>query len=123
MCVFNGIYSPASPKEGSGRVTTWVFSGLTLWLRPCLVYSHESLHLYVTTGSITVKVPATLKAYLYLSGNKVDVSPEVELQGTQNVSREGRITVTGKTYLLQFPNKSLSLLKHHFGIINKCIWI
>ncbi|XP_015270561.1 PREDICTED: protein FAM185A isoform X2 [Gekko japonicus] len=46
-------------------------------------------------GSITVKVPATLKAYLHLSGSKIDVSPEVQLQGTQNVSRRGSITVTG----------------------------
>ncbi|XP_077194201.1 protein FAM185A [Paroedura picta] len=46
-------------------------------------------------GSITVKVPATLKAYLHLSGSKIDVSPEVQLQGTQNVTREGRITLTG----------------------------
>nr|XP_056703320.1 protein FAM185A [Euleptes europaea] len=46
-------------------------------------------------GSITVKVPATLKAYLHLSGSQIDLSPEVQLQGTQNVSREGNITVTG----------------------------
>ncbi|XP_060102054.1 protein FAM185A [Heteronotia binoei] len=46
-------------------------------------------------GSITVKVPATLKAYLHLSGSKIDVSPEVQLQRTQNVSREGCIMVTG----------------------------
>lgn len=46
-------------------------------------------------GSITVKVPTTLKAHLQLSGCKVDVSPEIQLQGIQVVSREGRITVTG----------------------------
>ncbi|XP_061438074.1 protein FAM185A isoform X2 [Rhineura floridana] len=46
-------------------------------------------------GSVTVKVPATLKAYLQLSGSKVEVSPEIQLQSAQNASREGHITVTG----------------------------
>uniref|UniRef100_A0A8D0CBX1 Family with sequence similarity 185 member A n=1 Tax=Salvator merianae TaxID=96440 RepID=A0A8D0CBX1_SALMN len=46
-------------------------------------------------GSITVKVPATLKAYLQLSGRKVEVSPEIQLLDTQNVSGEDWITVTG----------------------------
>ncbi|XP_066489632.1 protein FAM185A [Tiliqua scincoides] len=46
-------------------------------------------------GSITVKVPTTLKAHLWLSGRKVEVSPEIQLQGIQDVSREGHVTVTG----------------------------
>ncbi|XP_054844282.1 protein FAM185A isoform X1 [Eublepharis macularius] len=46
-------------------------------------------------GSITVRVPATLEAHLHLSGNKVDVSPELQLQEIQNVSREGHVMVTG----------------------------
>ncbi|KAJ6666329.1 hypothetical protein lerEdw1_000601 [Lerista edwardsae] len=46
-------------------------------------------------GSITVKVSPTLKANVQLSGSKVDVSPEIQLQGIQDGSREGRVTVTG----------------------------
>ncbi|XP_053114465.1 protein FAM185A isoform X2 [Hemicordylus capensis] len=46
-------------------------------------------------GSITVKVPATLRAYLQLSGSKVEVSPQIQLQETQYAFREGHITVTG----------------------------
>ncbi|XP_029766687.1 protein FAM185A [Terrapene carolina triunguis] len=46
-------------------------------------------------GSITVKVPASLKAYLQLSGSKVDVSPEIQLQETQCAPKEGHITITG----------------------------
>ncbi|EMP32118.1 hypothetical protein UY3_10743 [Chelonia mydas] len=48
-------------------------------------------------GSITVKVPASLKAYLQLSGSKVDVSSEIQLQETQCVPKEGHVTITGKT--------------------------
>uniref|UniRef100_A0A8C0HHM3 Family with sequence similarity 185 member A n=2 Tax=Chelonoidis abingdonii TaxID=106734 RepID=A0A8C0HHM3_CHEAB len=46
-------------------------------------------------GSITVKVPASLKAYLQLSGSKVDVSSEIQLQETQCAPKEGHITITG----------------------------
>uniref|UniRef100_A0A8D0L7T2 Family with sequence similarity 185 member A n=1 Tax=Sphenodon punctatus TaxID=8508 RepID=A0A8D0L7T2_SPHPU len=46
-------------------------------------------------GSITVKVPASLKAYLQLSGSKVDVSPEIQLQETQHTFKDGHITITG----------------------------
>ncbi|XP_037745135.1 protein FAM185A isoform X2 [Chelonia mydas] len=46
-------------------------------------------------GSITVKVPASLKAYLQLSGSKVDVSSEIQLQETQCVPKEGHVTITG----------------------------
>ncbi|XP_062990268.1 protein FAM185A [Elgaria multicarinata webbii] len=47
-------------------------------------------------GSITVKVPATLKAYLQLSGSNVEVSPEIRLQDIQNASREGHETLIGQ---------------------------
>ncbi|XP_044885645.1 protein FAM185A isoform X2 [Mauremys mutica] len=46
-------------------------------------------------GCITVKVPASLKAYLQLSGSKVDVSSEIQLQETQCAPKEGHITITG----------------------------
>ncbi|KAM6437559.1 protein FAM185A isoform 1-T1 [Liasis olivaceus] len=46
-------------------------------------------------GSITVKVPATLQVSLKLSGTKVEVSPEVQLQDIQTVSREDHVIVTG----------------------------
>uniref|UniRef100_A0A8C9EQZ8 Family with sequence similarity 185 member A n=1 Tax=Pavo cristatus TaxID=9049 RepID=A0A8C9EQZ8_PAVCR len=36
-------------------------------------------------GSITVKVPTSLKAYLELSGRKVDVSSEIELKETRSL--------------------------------------
>nr|XP_048692405.1 protein FAM185A isoform X2 [Caretta caretta] len=49
----------------------------------------------ITVGSITVKVPASLKAYLQLSGSKVDVSSEIQLQETQCAPKEGHITITG----------------------------
>ncbi|XP_034289550.1 protein FAM185A isoform X2 [Pantherophis guttatus] len=45
-------------------------------------------------GSITLKVPATLQASLKLSGTKVEVSPEIQLQDIQTVSRENHVTVT-----------------------------
>ncbi|XP_063253016.1 protein FAM185A [Prinia subflava] len=46
-------------------------------------------------GSITVKVPASLKAYLELSGRKVDVSSEIELKETQSVSKDDHVTISG----------------------------
>ncbi|XP_060634305.2 protein FAM185A [Anolis sagrei] len=46
-------------------------------------------------GAVTVRVPATLKADLQLSGSKVEVSPEIHCQDIQKVSREDRIIVTG----------------------------
>uniref|UniRef100_A0A8C8RVL0 Family with sequence similarity 185 member A n=1 Tax=Pelusios castaneus TaxID=367368 RepID=A0A8C8RVL0_9SAUR len=46
-------------------------------------------------GSITVKVPTSLKAYLQLSGSKVDVSSEIQLQETQCAPKEGHVTITG----------------------------
>ncbi|NXQ25588.1 F185A protein, partial [Alaudala cheleensis] len=46
-------------------------------------------------GSITVKVPASLKAYLELSGRKVDVSSEIELKETQSASKDDHVTLSG----------------------------
>ncbi|XP_058045526.1 protein FAM185A isoform X3 [Ahaetulla prasina] len=49
----------------------------------------------ITVGSIILKVPATLQTSLTLSGTKVEVSPEIQLQDIQTASRENRVTVTG----------------------------
>ncbi|XP_068023508.1 protein FAM185A [Melanerpes formicivorus] len=46
-------------------------------------------------GSITVKVPASLKAYLQLSGRKVDVSSEIQLEETQSAFKEDHVTLSG----------------------------
>ncbi|XP_027315406.2 protein FAM185A isoform X1 [Anas acuta] len=46
-------------------------------------------------GSITVKVPASLKAYLELSGRKVDVSSEIQLKDTQSASKDDHVTLSG----------------------------
>ncbi|XP_062436621.1 protein FAM185A [Rhea pennata] len=46
-------------------------------------------------GSITVKVPASLKAYLQLSGRKVDVSSEIRLEETQSASKDDHVTISG----------------------------
>ncbi|XP_042648803.1 protein FAM185A isoform X2 [Tyto alba] len=46
-------------------------------------------------GSITVKVPASLKAYLQLSGRKVDVSSEIQLKETQSSSKDDQVTISG----------------------------
>ncbi|KFV68697.1 Protein FAM185A, partial [Dryobates pubescens] len=47
------------------------------------------------TGSITVKVPASLKAYLQLSGRKVDVSSEIQLEETQSAFKEDHVILSG----------------------------
>ncbi|XP_075455739.1 protein FAM185A isoform X1 [Ascaphus truei] len=59
--------------------------------------SEEDFHL---TGCITVKIPATLQAYLQLSGTKVDVCPEIQLQQIQNISREGQTTLMANMNLV-----------------------
>uniref|UniRef100_A0A8B9F6Y0 Family with sequence similarity 185 member A n=1 Tax=Amazona collaria TaxID=241587 RepID=A0A8B9F6Y0_9PSIT len=46
-------------------------------------------------GSITVKVPASLKAYLQLSGRKVDVSSEIQLKETQSASKDDHVAISG----------------------------
>ncbi|NXX41067.1 F185A protein, partial [Tricholaema leucomelas] len=46
-------------------------------------------------GSITVKVPASLQAYLQLSGRKVDVSSEIQLKEAQSASKEDHVTLSG----------------------------
>ncbi|XP_065522771.1 protein FAM185A isoform X3 [Lathamus discolor] len=49
----------------------------------------------ITVGSITIKVPASLKAYLQLSGRKVDVSSEIQLKETQSASKDDHVTISG----------------------------
>ncbi|KAM6321625.1 protein FAM185A [Aegotheles albertisi] len=46
-------------------------------------------------GSITVKVPASLKAYLQLSGRKVDVSSEIQLKETHSAYKDDHVTISG----------------------------
>ncbi|XP_004839785.1 protein FAM185A isoform X1 [Heterocephalus glaber] len=46
-------------------------------------------------GSVTVKVPSSLQAYLQLSGKEVDVSPEVHIQEMARVHKCAGVTVTG----------------------------
>uniref|UniRef100_A0A8C9EPP3 Family with sequence similarity 185 member A n=1 Tax=Pavo cristatus TaxID=9049 RepID=A0A8C9EPP3_PAVCR len=45
-------------------------------------------------GSITVKVPTSLKAYLELSGRKVDVSSEIELKETRSASKDDHVILS-----------------------------
>ncbi|XP_043824643.1 protein FAM185A [Dromiciops gliroides] len=46
-------------------------------------------------GSITVKVPSSLKAHLQLSGSKVDVNPEITLQEVTEVPKDNGVTING----------------------------
>ncbi|XP_072509271.1 protein FAM185A isoform X4 [Notamacropus eugenii] len=46
-------------------------------------------------GSITIKVPSSLKGYLHLSGSKVDVNPEITLQEMTEVPKDNGITING----------------------------
>ncbi|XP_036617459.1 protein FAM185A isoform X2 [Trichosurus vulpecula] len=46
-------------------------------------------------GSITIKVPPSLKAHLQLSGSKVDVNPEITLQEMTEVPKDNGITING----------------------------
>ncbi|XP_069484158.1 protein FAM185A isoform X3 [Ambystoma mexicanum] len=50
----------------------------------------------ITVGDIAVKVPASLKASLDFSGTEIDVNPEIQLQGTQNTSKEGHASLTAQ---------------------------
>uniref|UniRef100_A0A8C6XTS5 Family with sequence similarity 185 member A n=1 Tax=Naja naja TaxID=35670 RepID=A0A8C6XTS5_NAJNA len=56
-------------------------------------------------GSITLKVPATLQTSLKLSGRKVEINPEIQLQEMQTVSSEDRVAVMGEVFQKWFPNK------------------
>uniref|UniRef100_A0A7N4P037 Family with sequence similarity 185 member A n=1 Tax=Sarcophilus harrisii TaxID=9305 RepID=A0A7N4P037_SARHA len=47
-------------------------------------------------GSITIKVPSSLKAHLQLSGSKVDVNPEITLQEISEVPKDNGIIINGK---------------------------
>ncbi|NWX84387.1 F185A protein, partial [Nothoprocta ornata] len=67
---------------------------------------HGSIDVYVSQlrkvdlksqkGSIKVKVPASLKAHLQLSGRKVDVSSEIHLEETQSASKDDHVTLSGR---------------------------
>uniref|UniRef100_A0A4X2KWT9 Family with sequence similarity 185 member A n=1 Tax=Vombatus ursinus TaxID=29139 RepID=A0A4X2KWT9_VOMUR len=46
-------------------------------------------------GSITIKVPSSLKAYLQLSGSKVDMNPEITLQEMKEVPKDNGVTING----------------------------
>ncbi|XP_068962644.1 protein FAM185A-like isoform X1 [Petaurus breviceps papuanus] len=46
-------------------------------------------------GSITIKVPSSLKAHLQLSGSKVDVNPEITLREMTQVPKDNGITISG----------------------------
>ncbi|XP_020840176.1 protein FAM185A isoform X2 [Phascolarctos cinereus] len=46
-------------------------------------------------GSITIRVPSSLKAHLQLSGSKVDVNPEITLQEMKEVPKDNGITING----------------------------
>ncbi|KAM8979247.1 protein FAM185A isoform X1 [Sarcophilus harrisii] len=46
-------------------------------------------------GSITIKVPSSLKAHLQLSGSKVDVNPEITLQEISEVPKDNGIIING----------------------------
>lgn len=46
-------------------------------------------------GSVTVKVPSSLQAYLQLSGKEVDVSPEVHIEELAKVCEHAGVTLTG----------------------------
>ncbi|XP_029472893.1 protein FAM185A isoform X2 [Rhinatrema bivittatum] len=54
----------------------------------------EKVDLKSQEGCITVKVPASLKTFLQLSGTKVDVSPEIQLQAIKNAFKDGHTTVS-----------------------------
>ncbi|XP_030072604.1 protein FAM185A [Microcaecilia unicolor] len=54
----------------------------------------EKVALKSQEGCITVKVPPSLKASLQLSGTKVEVSPEIQLQAIKNASKDGHPTIS-----------------------------
>ncbi|XP_063304218.1 protein FAM185A isoform X2 [Pelobates fuscus] len=58
------------------------------------------VHLKSDKGNITLKIPENLQTYVQLSGAKVDVSPDVQLQELQNTSREGQTVVKGTLNLV-----------------------
>ncbi|XP_068784985.1 protein FAM185A isoform X2 [Struthio camelus] len=59
-------------------------------------------------GSITVKVPASLKAFLQLSGRKVDVSSEIRLEETQSASKDDHVTISGRSPKEAYGTKHFS---------------
>uniref|UniRef100_A0A2H6NGZ7 DUF4097 domain-containing protein n=1 Tax=Micrurus carvalhoi TaxID=3147026 RepID=A0A2H6NGZ7_9SAUR len=71
-------------------------------------------------GSITLKVSATLQTSLKLSGRKVEISPEIQLQEIQTVSSEDRVAVTGHMDQKDAKGKHIKA-ETQYGTINlKC---
>ncbi|NWH75277.1 F185A protein, partial [Piaya cayana] len=78
---------------------------------------HGSIDVYVSQlrkvdlksqkGSITVKVPASLKAYLQLSGRKVDVSSEIQLKEMESTSKDDHVTISGHMNQKDETDKSI----------------
>ncbi|MGH0149438.1 UNVERIFIED_CONTAM: hypothetical protein FKN15_033426 [Acipenser sinensis] len=52
--------------------------------------------LYSQQGAISVRVPASIKADVQLSGAAVDISPEISLQEDDTFSEDGHTTVTAR---------------------------
>ncbi|XP_033888295.3 protein FAM185A isoform X1 [Acipenser ruthenus] len=52
--------------------------------------------LYSQQGAISVRVPASIKADVQLSGAAVDISPEIPLQEDDTFSEDGHTTVTAR---------------------------
>ncbi|KAM5236428.1 protein FAM185A [Ctenodactylus gundi] len=55
----------------------------------------ERVELESHKGSVIVKVPSSLQAYLQLSGREVDVSPEVHVEDMTKAHKGDSVTVTG----------------------------
>ncbi|KAL2093925.1 hypothetical protein ACEWY4_011237 [Coilia grayii] len=54
-----------------------------------------SAHLVAKHGSVSVRIPASMKAGVHLSGASVQISPEVQLHDTQQEYTDSNTTVTG----------------------------
>ncbi|KAM4678212.1 protein FAM185A [Discoglossus pictus] len=66
-------------------------------------------HLKSEEGCITLKIPATLQSNLQLSGAKIDVSPEIQLQDLQSTSREGQTTLTATVNSVDESDKCIKV--------------
>ncbi|XP_026557525.1 protein FAM185A isoform X1 [Pseudonaja textilis] len=71
-------------------------------------------------GSITLKVPATLQTSLKLSGRKVEISPEIQLQEIQTVSSEDRVAVTGHMGQKDAKGRHIKAETQHGTVNLKC---
>ncbi|XP_026557541.1 protein FAM185A isoform X3 [Pseudonaja textilis] len=74
----------------------------------------------ITVGSITLKVPATLQTSLKLSGRKVEISPEIQLQEIQTVSSEDRVAVTGHMGQKDAKGRHIKAETQHGTVNLKC---